>query len=87
MGFHFPTADRLEMELMLLTRWANIALATNFDSSELLGADRHHGNRGTRSHFGSSTWVQIFLDGRSMQAGGVSQGYVSKYRVQPGKFD
>ena len=27
------------MELMLLTRWANIALATNFDSSELLGAD------------------------------------------------
>ena len=38
-GFHFPTADRLEMELMLLTRWANIALATNFDSSELLGAD------------------------------------------------
>ena len=35
-----PIADpRLEMELMLLTRWANIALATNFDSSELLGAN------------------------------------------------
>ena len=36
--FCIPTADRLEMELMLLTRWANIALATNFESSELLGA-------------------------------------------------
>ena len=32
-------SHNLEMELMLLTRWANIALATNFDSSELLGAD------------------------------------------------
>ena len=55
---------------MLLTRWANIALATNFDSSELLGADNMGTGEPLRGKIFQSPWELLNAPAKTPQVGG-----------------